>query len=94
MGEAGPEAIMPLTRAPDGSLGVRSVGGGSGQSTSSAPQVYITIDGNGNTQTQTSPGLEKFGAEVGKFVDQRYKQNVMRDIRPGGDIWNAMKGNR
>ncbi len=27
MGEAGPEAIMPLTRGPDGSLGVRSTGG-------------------------------------------------------------------
>ena len=93
-GEAGPEAIMPLTRAADGSLGVRAVGGGGGQSVSSAPQVYITIDGNGNTSTQTSPGLEQFGAEVGKFVDQRYKQNVMRDIRPGGDIWNAMKGTR
>ncbi len=92
--EAGPEAIMPLTRAADGSLGVRAVGGGGGQSVSSAPQVYITIDGNGNTSTQTSPGLEQFGAEIGKFVDQRYKQNVMRDIRPGGDIWNAMKGTR
>lgn len=94
MGEAGPEAIMPLTRAPDGSLGVRAVGGGGGQSVSSAPQVYITIDDNGNTQTQTSQGLEQFGAEVGEFVDRRYKQNVMRDIRPGGDIWNAMKGTR
>jgi phage-related minor tail protein len=28
MGEAGPEAIMPLTRGPDGSLGVRAQGGG------------------------------------------------------------------
>jgi phage-related minor tail protein len=28
MGEAGPEAIMPLTRGPDGSLGVRASGGG------------------------------------------------------------------
>lgn len=94
MGEAGPEAIMPLTRAPDGSLGVRAVGASGGQSVSSAPQVYITIDGNGNTSTQTSPGLEQFGADVGKYVDQRYKQNIMRDIRPGGDIWNAMKGTR
>ena len=92
--EAGPEAIMPLTRAADGSLGVRAVGAGGGQSVSSAPQVYITIDGNGNTSTQTSPGLEQFGADVGKYVDQRYKQNIMRDIRPGGDIWNAMKGTR
>jgi len=29
MGEAGPEAIMPLVRGSDGSLGVRSAGGGS-----------------------------------------------------------------
>lgn len=28
MGEAGPEAIMPLTRGPDGKLGVRGAGGG------------------------------------------------------------------
>lgn len=28
MGEAGPEAIMPLSRGPDGSLGVRAQGGG------------------------------------------------------------------
>ncbi|WP_297774713.1 phage tail tape measure protein [uncultured Roseovarius sp.] len=29
MGEAGPEAIMPLSRGPDGRLGVRAQGGGS-----------------------------------------------------------------
>ena len=28
MGEAGPEAIMPLSRGADGSLGVRMQGGG------------------------------------------------------------------
>ncbi len=36
MGEAGPEAIMPLTRGADGSLGVRAQGGGS-------PSVTINI---------------------------------------------------
>lgn len=36
MGEAGPEAIMPLTRGADGSLGVRAQGG-------AAPQVTINI---------------------------------------------------
>ncbi|SFR04738.1 phage tail tape measure protein [Poseidonocella sedimentorum] len=30
MGEAGPEAIMPLTRGSDGKLGVRAAGGGGG----------------------------------------------------------------
>lgn len=92
MGEAGPEAIMPLTRAADGSLGVRALGGNSGTpSGNGAPQVYITIDGNGNSSTQSSSGMEGFGAEIGRFVDQRYQQLKMRDIRPGGDIWNAMK---
>ncbi|MFZ4170474.1 phage tail tape measure protein [Enterobacter ludwigii] len=93
MGEAGPEAIMPLTRAADGSLGVRAVNSGAAGG-DTAPKVYITIDSNGNTSTQAPAGLEQFGTDVGRYVDQRYKQNVMRDIRPGGDIWNAMKGNR
>ncbi len=92
MGEAGPEAIMPLTRAADGSLGVRALGSNNGMpSGNGAPQVYITIDGNGNSSTQSSSGMEEFGAEIGRFVDQRYQQLKMRDIRPGGDIWNAMK---
>ncbi|RSK52278.1 phage tail tape measure protein [Enterobacter chengduensis] len=93
MGEAGPEAIMPLTRAADGSLGVRAVNSGAAGG-DTAPKVYITIDSNGNTSTQAPAGLEQFGTDVGRYVDQRYKQNVMRDIRPGGDIWNAMKGTR
>ncbi|KTK25074.1 phage tail protein [Enterobacter hormaechei subsp. xiangfangensis] len=93
MGEAGPEAIMPLTRAADGSLGVRAVNSGAAGG-DTAPKVYISIDSNGNTSTQAPAGLEQFGTDVGRYVDQRYKQNVMRDIRPGGDIWNAMKGTR
>ncbi|MFP2513973.1 phage tail tape measure protein [Buttiauxella agrestis] len=91
MGEAGPEAIMPLTRAADGSLGVRSVNGG-GSPSGSAPQVYITIDSNGDTSTQTTGGWEQFGKEIGNFVDQRYRQLIQSDIRPGGTIWNATKG--
>lgn len=92
MGEAGPEAIMPLTRAADGSLGVRALGSSGSAQSSGAPTVYITIDSSGNTNTQSSSGLEQFGSEIGQFVDQRYQQLKMRDIRPGGDIWNMAKG--
>ncbi|WP_113455202.1 phage tail tape measure protein [Escherichia coli] len=92
--EAGPEAIMPLTRAADGSLGVRAVGTGGGQAISSAPQVYITIDGNGNTQTQATTGYEQFAREVGAFTDKRYRELIMRDLAPGGAIWNMAKGGR
>jgi lambda family phage tail tape measure protein/TP901 family phage tail tape measure protein len=93
MGEAGPEAIMPLTRAADGSLGVRSVNEG-GTSSYAAPQVYINIDSNGDTSTQASGGWEQFGKEIGNYVDQRYRQLIQADIRPGGTIWNATKGGR
>lgn len=40
MGEAGPEAVMPLHRGPDGSLGVRTSGGVSNDN--AAPQQNVT----------------------------------------------------
>lgn len=92
MGEAGPEAIMPLTRSADGSLGVRAVGSGSGGGASAAPQVNINIDSSGNTDTQSTAGYEQFGSQIGSFVDQRYRALLMRDLQPGGDIWNSTKG--
>lgn len=94
MGEAGPEAIMPLTRAADGSLGVRAVGSGSVAPGGGAPQVTIHIDGNGNTQSQVTGGYEQFGREVGNYVDRRYRELISRDISPGGAVWNMAKGGR
>jgi uncharacterized membrane protein YgcG len=42
MGEAGPEAIMPLTRGPDGKLGVRAIGsGGSGGGMTIIQNLYF-----------------------------------------------------
>src|SRR5471030_1964380 len=92
-GEAGPEAIMPLTRAADGSLGVRALGSG-GSGSGGAPQVYITIDSSGNASTESSGGWEQFGTQIANYVNQLYQQNKAKDLRPGGDIWNAMKNSR
>ena len=92
-GEAGPEAIMPLTRAADGSLGVRALGSG-GSDSGGAPQVYITIDSSGNASTESSGGWEQFGTQIANYVNQLYQQNKAKDLRPGGDIWNAMKNSR
>ena len=95
MGEAGPEAIMPLTRASDGSLGVRAVkNGGVTPGSGGAPQVSIQIDGNGNNQTQATSGYEQFAREVGNFVDRRYRELIGRDLSPGGAVWNLAKGGR
>lgn len=54
MGEAGPEAVMPLTRGPDGKLGVASRGGGNVQviienHTDAQPTTQQSQDGNGNS---------------------------------------------
>jgi len=51
MGEAGPEAIMPLARGPDGSLGVR--GGGSGG---------VTV--NMNITTPDAAGFQRSRAQI------------------------------
>ena len=91
MGEAGPEAIMPLKRGADGSLGVRMVGANQ-QAMSAALQVTIHIDGSGNTATQATVGYEQFGADIGRYVDQRYRTLRDRDLRPGGTIQRAIKG--
>ncbi|MCC8389276.1 phage tail tape measure protein [Photorhabdus laumondii] len=85
MGEAGPEAILPLKRGPDGSLGVRA--SGSTQSGTAAPQVYITISDNGQISQTASPGLEQFGSSIGQFVDSRYRELRDKDLRPGGPLW-------
>ncbi len=69
MGEAGPEAIMPLTRAADGSLGVRMVGdsgsmaAGGGGVQQNITQVF-QINGNGDTALQEAVAMgAKQGAE-------------------------------
>lgn len=92
MGEAGPEAIMPLTRAPNGDLAVRAVSGGASEG--AAPQVFITINGDGSTAAQSSGGLEKFGKSVGNFVRDEYRKLIQADLRPGGAIWNSTNGRR
>jgi len=46
MGEAGPEAIMPLSRGPDGKLGVKSAGGGG--NTEVVQHINITAMGDGD----------------------------------------------
>jgi phage-related minor tail protein len=54
MGEAGPEAIMPLARGPDGKLGVRGAGGGS-------PTIVMNI---------TTPDVQGFARSQNQIAAQ------------------------
>lgn len=61
MGEAGPEAIMPLTRGSDGSLGVRAQGGGGVAITMniSTPDVAGFQRSQGQIAAQMNRALER-----------------------------------
>jgi lambda family phage tail tape measure protein len=88
MGEAGPEAIVPLSRASDGSLGVRMTGVGG---TGGGVNVYVNISGDGGADTQTDEAsYQGFGKEIGDFVDSRYRALMDRDLRAGGNLRRAI----
>jgi phage-related minor tail protein len=53
MGEAGPEAIMPLRRGPDGSLGVQAQGGGA--------NVQVSVINNSTSQATTKETTDARG---------------------------------
>ncbi|WP_300746881.1 phage tail tape measure protein [Pseudomonas sp.] len=91
MGEAGEEAIMPLTRTSSGKLGVMAMGGGGSGSTQINVEVHIDGDGNASS-TADSPGYDLFGKELASFVEQKYQELRSKDMRQGGVINKAIKG--
>ncbi|EZI23908.1 phage tail tape measure protein [Pseudomonas extremaustralis] len=90
-GEAGPEAIMPLTRTSSGKLGVMAMGGGGAGATQISVEVHIDGDGNASSSAD-APGYDLFGKELATFVEQKYQELRSRDMRQGGVINNAIKG--
>lgn len=85
-GEAGPEAVMPLTRTADGNLGVRTVGGQKGvQQVSIMVQTNITNEGV-NTKTQ---GTDEQYKAVGESLRTLVHTEVNRMMMPGGKLYRA-----
>ena len=91
MGEAGEEAIMPLTRTSSGKLGVMSMGGGGSGSTQINVEVHIDGEGNASSSAD-APGYDLFGKELAAFVEQKYQQMRNKDMGQGGVINKAIKG--
>lgn len=59
MGEAGPEAIMPLARGPDGKLGVKSGGGGGAGATIVMNISTPDVQGFQRSQTQIAAQMSR-----------------------------------
>ena len=79
MGEAGPEAIMPLKRGADGRLGVQASGAGGGDIQNVT--VNVSVEGGGSPQTQGDPGK---ASELGKAIANAVRAELVQQKRPGG----------
>ncbi|WP_235777362.1 hypothetical protein [Pseudomonas piscis] len=94
-GEAGPEAIMPLSRGADGSLGVVALGGAPAGSTSNQ-QVVIqqTINvGEGQGAAQgAGANQQNLANAYASAARQGAAEQIARDLKPGGQIWSVING--
>lgn len=55
--------------------------------------VEVNIDQSGNATTKAdTPALNQFGSELGKFVEQKYRELLAKDLRPNGQIGRTMAG--
>ena len=86
MGEAGPEAILPLRRGADGKLGVVADIGGSGMAIF-APQYNIEINNDG-TNGQIGPATLKAVYNLGQKAAADFMQQQSRD---GGQLSGAYR---
>ena len=69
IGEAGPEAVIPLSEMRNGGMG-----GGEVNSV-----VNVTINGDGTSNVDSSQG-----AELGRLINSSVTAILMRERRPGG----------
>lgn len=83
MGEAGPEAVLPLTRGTDGKLGVQAVGGGS--SYQQVNTINIVVNG-GQTNEETGSVVSEAVVRAMKGI---VKQTLVEERRVGGMLASA-----
>jgi len=73
MGEAGPEAVLPLRRGRGGRLGVETSGGGVGS-------VTVNVDATGSAVE----GDDAQASQLGKAIGVAVQQELVKQKRPGG----------
>lgn len=89
MGEAGPEAIMPLTRAADGSLGVRALGtgGGNGGGMNININAPVSISQNGSAGEISNANTASTARQLEGIIQQTLTDRLKKEISPGGILY-------
>jgi lambda family phage tail tape measure protein len=87
LGEAGPEAIMPLSRGANGKLGVRADGVGSGGGVT--VNVNVSVDQSGNSTHETTSTGDGAGSadvfkQLGNMIAAGAKRVIVDEMRSGG----------
>lgn len=84
MGEAGPEAIMPLTRSADGSLGVRVTGAQTSPAGSGEIHItqHFTISGNGDAALKQA--MQEAAAKGTRDGAKLARQEMLQDFQTNG----------
>ena len=84
MGEAGAEAIMPLTRTSSGDLGVRAEGMGGGTS------VEVNIIDQRSNQSEPVQVTESHTPDGMRQIQVLIRDTVVRDIGSRGSVYKAI----
>ncbi|MDF2642801.1 MAG: hypothetical protein K0R45_2074 [Pseudomonas sp.] len=93
MGEAGPEAIMPLTRTAGGQLGVRAIsGGGSGGGNVYNFPVAVSVQTQGNGGAASTEDTSQLGKGIQQAAKVEAETAIARALQPGGSIWKLTNG--
>ena len=83
MGEAGPEAILPLSRGRNGKLGVQASGAGGGGNT----YVYsptINVQGGGGSEEQNANLADQINAQLEQGLSDFIDERIALAGEPGG----------
>jgi len=93
MGEAGEEAIMPLTRTAGGQLGVRAIssGGGGGGNVYNFP-VAVSVQTTGDGGDTTTEDTTQLGKGIQQAAKVEAETAIARGLQPGGAIWRVING--
>ncbi len=93
MGEAGPEAIMPLTRTAGGQLGVRAIsGGGSGGGNVYNFPVAVSVQTQGAGGAASAEDTTQLGKGIQQAAKAEAETAIARALQPGGSIWKLTNG--